>query len=115
MLTDILYKLKCLILSILDKFLQIKFSLKISLTAKFGRHNNSYLSVVIYSHMQHLYHYEFRIVNVRLVLENADWVLLVNCTYMPGFVDLNEKMLVSMQCQNNVEKFITQKLNLKKD
>lgn len=63
MLTDILYRLKCLILSILDIFLQIKFSLKISLTAKFVRHNNSYLSVVIYSHMQHLYHYEFRIVN----------------------------------------------------
>ena len=48
--------------------------------------------------MQHLYHYGFRIVNVWVVLQYADWVLLVNCTCMPGFVDLNEKILVSMQC-----------------
>ena len=103
------WKLKCLIRSISERFLQRKFTLKVYLTAKFFKHDKSYLSIVIYSHVQDLYHYEFSIVmllyqnfsfgkskqvktqkpyDVLVVLQNADWVLLANCTYMLGWVDL---------------------------
>ena len=56
------WKLKCLILSISERFLQGKFTLKDYLTAKFVKRDKNYLPIVIYSHVPDLYHYEFSIV-----------------------------------------------------